>query len=149
MYTSPTNICPGVQLERDQMMLEEQIWAQMYGDDVTIRFNQEASVGRDKYQSIKTKSVLLPTTLVLRAYPIIYSPTKYQMEKAGIQEQVNVIITLPMKSLRDNGVDETDLNAIKAEIQLRNETYTITDKSPSQQIADEYVKINLGLFRKS
>lgn len=148
MYVSHTQLCPGVQLEKEQILCEEKFWADMYGDDVTFHLNTEASIVRDKYSSIKTKDVTTPTPLVIRCYPIVFNPTQYQMEKAGIQEQVHAIITVPMKSWTDASLDDRDLNAIKAEIILRGETYTIKEKSLQRQIGDTFTSINIGIFRK-
>jgi hypothetical protein len=65
-----------------------------------------------------------------------------------VEEQVNVIITIPMKSWTDNGVDLDDLIAIKGEVVLRGRTYSITDKSLQRQIADTFVCVNIGLNEK-
>lgn len=148
MYNSPTTFCAGVQLEKAQLLYDEWFLAQMYGDTVIFYLNQESTVHRDSYNSIKTKDKALPRILTARAYPIIFSPTKYQMEKAGIQEQVTAIITVAMKYWIDAGYDDTDLNSIKAEVSLRGQTYTISDKSLQKQIADTFAVINIGLFRK-
>ena len=135
-------------MEKAQLLYDEWFLAQMYGDSVTLYLNNESTVKRDAYNSIKTKETLTPGILVVRAYPIIFSPTKYQMEKAGIQEQSSVIVTIPMKYWTDAGYDDNDLNAIKGEVVLRTNTYTITDKSLQKQIADTFASINLGLFKK-
>ena len=148
MYASQTVVCPGVQLERDQMLYDEWMNTQLYGEEITVYLNKESSVTRDSYNSISDKQVLTPTILKMKVYPIIFNPTKYQMEKAGIQEQVTAIITSPIKSWTDNSQDVFDIDAVRCEIILRGETYTLTDKSLQKQIADTFVAINLGIFRK-
>ena len=148
MYESPTQLCPGVILEKEQVLYDEWYWAQLYGDDVDFYLNTEDTIQRDKYNSISVKETKTPRIIKMRAYPIVMNPTKYQMEKAGIQEQVTVIITTPMKGWTDNGLDDRDISAIRAEVILRGETYTIVDKSLRNQIADAFTSVNIGLFRK-
>ena len=148
MYVSKTNVCKGVQLERAQLLYDEWYNTQMYGEEVRFQLNKESSVSRDRYSSISNKQVTTPKKITMKAYPIIFNPSRYQQDKAGVSEQVTVIITTPMKSWTDNGEDIDSLIAIKGEVILRGKTYTITDKSLQRQVADTFVCINIGLFEK-
>ena len=146
---SRTIVSPAVQLERDQILEDEWIWAETYGDEITVYLNSESSVVRDPYNSLQQENTKIsPAVLILRAYPIVFNPNKWQLEKAGIQEQVNVIVTIPMKYWILVGYDINDLNGIKGSVSLRQEMYTITDKSLQRQMADTFASMNVGLFKK-
>ena len=139
----------GVQLERNHILEDERYWIGRYGEIVKIYFNQEVSVTRDSYNSIKNSQVLTPTVLEMKAYPVTYNPSKNQMEKAGIQEQVEVMFVTAMKDWTLNGIDVVkDFNTIKGQVVVRGETYNIVDKAQTGHIADTYSTITIGISRK-
>jgi len=140
----------GVALERNQIIEDERYWINRYGNDITIIFNAEDTITRDDYNSIKKKQTA-PTNKVftIKAYPITYNPTEKQLEKAGIQEKVDLMVTTSKKDWDLNGIDATkDLNLIKAEVIVNDETYVLKNKSLIGHIADTYSTVVLGLFKK-
>lgn len=142
----------GVELEKLNALQDAQDYLFERGNDITLCINDEGSIERGLYGSIKKRT---STKLTLHAYPVIYSPTDDQLKVAGINESVDVIITLAVKDFYDNSLMSIDNNAsfdtldtTRWEIILDGNLYVIADKNLINHFSHVYLNISLGLNRK-
>lgn len=134
------------QLERDGALLDVQLECDIYGDELKLRVRDETKVQRDTYNSIKQRN--LPSTEILvKAYPITFTPNQHQIEKAGLREMVDVMAYVPMKNFTDNSIFFEDIDLIRSSVILRDIKYWIKDKTYTSQFLDTYLYILLGLRR--
>lgn len=119
-----------------------------YGGPVLIRFHEEDTVTRDRYGSIKNRNRGISRKMNIYALPITFSPTTKQKSDAGIKDDTDVIIWTPMLCWDDEGFTIQDLNTIKADVIIQNETYEIVDKSLRDQFGMRFLYVVLGLKEK-
>jgi len=119
-----------------------------YGAPILIRFHQEGTVERDKYNSIINRKASIERKLNAHALPLTFSPTTKQKSNAGIREDVDVIAVTPKLEWDDSNYSIDDLNTIKADVIIGDDVYEIVDKSLTDQFGIDYLNIALGLNRK-
>lgn len=135
----------GVELEQENALQDAQDYLYERGVDITILITNESDVTRDRYNSIIKRN---PTSFNLHAFPVNYNPTREMLEKAGIKEDVDVLITLATKDFTDNGLSYDSIDTIRWEVILNGETYLIKDKNKQNHFSHVYLNIVLGLFKK-
>ncbi len=114
-----------------------------WGSSVIIQLRQEPEITRDKYNSLKKRGT--PTTITLKAYPVEYNPNEYQLEKAGLRENVEVIIYTAFLDYSNNSVGFGDIEIKRSTVILEGQRYEIRDKKKFGQIQDTWLYIVLGL----
>jgi len=134
----------GVQMERDDALRDAKEFIDERGDDVVLKETSEANLVRDEYGSIKQKVI---TEYTMKSFPIEFSPTSDQLEKAGLKENVDVIIYLATLDFTNNSIDFESLDEIRWRVTVRGNTYKISDKNEVNMMADAYLNIALGLFK--
>lgn len=135
----------GVELEKLNALSDARDYVNERGHEVVLQFVEESQVDRDIYNSIKNRT---PVEYPLKAFPIVYSPTSKQLEKAGIKDNVDVVVTLAMLDLTDSELDFQIIDEIRWEVLLNDETFIIKDKNQINHFADTYLNVTLGLFKK-
>ena len=138
----------GVSLEETNALKDAQDYVHERGSDIILYINDEGSVERDIYNAIKKSE---PEKILLPAWPIIYSPSIYQVRKAGIEEGVDVLITFAVKDFTDNNLMYKDIDNIRWKFVLDsvdNEVYTIKDKNRVNRFSHTFLNIVLGLTKK-
>jgi len=139
----------GAYLEKLNALQDVQNIVAEYGYPIRIYLDTESGMTRDKYNSIeKRETTDTERILDIRAYPLNFSPTTRDIEKAGLKEKAEVICYTAMKDWTDRGYNFKDLNITKATAEVRGDTYLIKDKAENSQYLDEFLYITLGLFRK-
>lgn len=134
---------PGVELERDCALIDAKEFIDERGDEIILNVSLESDVTRDRYGSIKKHS---PSEIVMCAFPIEFNPTDGRLEKAGIKENIDLMITLSQKDFIDNDLTIDDIDDIRWRVVVKGKTYSIKDKNEINQMADTYLNIVLGLF---
>ena len=138
-----------LEMEAKLAMLDAQCIINQYGAEITFLLSDEEDVTRDKFNSIKKKTP--NATKVLRAYPVIFSPTTKDKDRAGLRELTEVIVTTAIQDWIDLGFDMEmldEIDSIRALVTYRGTTYEIKDKALQSQIGDQYLYVALGLNRK-
>lgn len=121
--------------------------AMLYGKEMTVFLNTEQEVIRDRYgQIIKVPNTL--KTLIVYSYPLDLTPNQYQLNKAGIKEEVDALAYTPYITWIKEGVGFNDIKFENTEINIDGDTYIIKDKNQASQFADIYLYIVLGLVVK-
>lgn len=120
-----------------------------WGDIVKIYLRGESDVTRGAYTDIdysKVEPDVVP--LSMPAHPIMFQPTRRLLEKAGMREDCDVLITTPMYSWNINNIDFEDIDTIRTTVILRGQKYVIKEKSLESQFTDTFLYINLALKKK-
>lgn len=142
-----TPASPDLYLERCTTLrdIHDIVWER--GEAVQVILRDEQDVSRGRYNSINKRDK--QSVLNVKAYPVEFSPSQKQLEKAGLREQCNVSIYLASKDLLDQGVSFEDIEfSGKSTVLLRGTTYEVRDKGMASQVADAFGYITLGLFRR-
>jgi hypothetical protein len=138
----------GVQLERENALEDARAHIEEYGDDIEIFDRTESEVSRDPYGSIKHKDEI--AALKMKAYPITYNPTDYQLFKAGIRAKVDCLIYTSMKDW--NNYEYTEpyfvIDVARFTVKIQNRTYGIKEANNVNQFADTFLNIAIGLVRR-
>jgi len=132
--------------ERDGALIDAKSVVDEYGDEIKLILRNEGNVTRGKYGGIKRKTTT--TEYTFNAYPIIYNPGIYALEKAGLRQEVNVVIYLAVKDFIDNSLDFDDIGIIRSTVQMKNGAYEIKEKAQVSQFADVFLYYTLGLFKR-
>jgi len=135
----------GVQLERDNALQDAYAHCLEYGDEIKIAMLGEPDITRDKYNSIKYRTISSGDNVTFHAFPIVFQPTRLQIEKAGLREDVEVIVTISLKELTAAGFTYNDIDMIRTVVKVRNERYVVRDKVQDSQFADVFLYVNIGL----
>ena len=144
-----TEECENLDLEIDQCIALNDIKGIVdeRGGAIKIILRDEADVTRDKYNSIKKRAQ--NTVLEFNAYPIDFSPSQRQLEKAGLRESSDVTVWTAMLDWNNNGVTFEDIEfSGKTTVQLNGVTYEVREKNVVSQIGNVYGYLTLGLFKK-
>ena len=137
----------GVQLERDNALSDAKNFVDEYGVEISIYLRGADAVFRGGYNSLATKnSTTLP--LVINAYPVEFSPTDDQMEKAGLREKSACQIYTAYKDWIDNGYTIRDINQTTATVDLYGERYLIKEKNLVSMFADSFLYLTMGLAKE-
>jgi hypothetical protein len=135
----------GVKLDqRDALADVQQVCTEM-GRLVKISLRDEQDITRDAYNSIKRRTNV--TGLSCYAYPVEFSPTEHQMEKAGIKENVDVQIYTAQQDWIDAGLRYEDIEVIRSTVELEGCRYQVKAKNQTSQFSDTYLYITLGLVK--
>ncbi len=137
-----------VDFETTLAMKDVQCTVNQYGMALSVRLADEEDVDRDKYNSIKKRT---PATQSIAAYPVIFSPTTKDQDRAGLRELTEVIAYTPTQDWVDAGFDMTmldEIDSIRALVTFKGVTYEIKDKSLQSQMGSEFLYVVLGLNRK-
>lgn len=126
--------------------------AQQYGAPVKVILRSETDVARDSLQTIKKRS--LPG-LDMKALPVERQPDARKLEKAGIREEVDVLIYIPILYFIDAGIiNDTHLGDTFARIDTTRSTvildgteFKIADKGLAVRIGQYPVHVTFGLRR--
>lgn len=128
-------------------MMDIEETAMLYGKAMTVYLNTEQEVTRDRYgQIVKIPNTL--KTLTVYSYPLDLTPNQYQLNKAGIKEEVDALAYTPYITWVKEGVNFNDIKFENTEINIDGDTYIIKDKNQTSQFADIYLYIVLGLVMK-
>lgn len=142
-----TPLCPDVLLDRIYGLKDVQNMINERGEYIKVILRQESQVTRDGYNSIEKRNQ--ETVYWMKAYPINFSPSAKQIEKAGLREQNNVLIYTAMQSWIDVGVDFEDIEFEgRTTIMLRNQEYEIREKGLESQLGDTFGYVTLGVFKR-
>lgn len=139
--------CSGVNLEAICMLKDVEQEAMCYGHPLTVYLNVENRVTRDRYNQI-VKLPNLDKNVTAYAYPLTPTPNQYQLNKAGIKEEVDLLAYTPRITWFNEEVDFDDIKQESTEVNIGGKTYIIKDKNEVSQIASVYLYWTLGLVVK-
>lgn len=131
-----------VQFEANDFLTDVQNANAEYGIDVDFYLKEETEIRRDAYGSIKSTDILPDFTI-----PCMFNsnPSSYDLQKAGIFEQVSGLVYVATKDFLDRGKSIDDINVNRTTLMIDNDTYIIAAKNNSGQIGSVYVHIVLGV----
>lgn len=132
----------GVELEQIHALQDAADYLYERGSEVKIYVNDETTIERDIYGSTKKRT---PTYITLHAFPLDYNPTDDQLMKAGVREQVDLMITLATKHLTDNGLSYADIDSGRFQVEVNGDLYNIKDKNQINMFSHVYLNVVLGL----
>ena len=135
----------GVQLEETHALKDSADYLYERGSEIKLYINSETTIDRDIYGSIKKRT---PTYITLHAFPLDYNPTDDQLMKAGVREQVDLLVTLATKHLTDNGLSYKEIDTGRFEVDVNGDIYSIKDKNQINMFSHVYLNVILGLSKK-
>lgn len=135
----------GVQLETCGALEDAKEFIDERGLEVKINTNNETNVDRDKYGSIKKRT---STVLTFNAFPVTFNPSSDQVKRAGIREDVDVLVTFATKDFTNNSLGYKDIDHTRWEIELEDRTYSIKDINQINHFSSSYLNIVVGLVTK-
>lgn len=127
-----------------------------YGTQIEIHDSTESNIVRDEYASI----IAVPSTFTaVYAFPILFNPTRKDLEKAGIAEHVDVIMYVARKEFLDKGLSyasSLDVGRTRIIYKVPGVTggtepgmqFTLKEKSLISQFGGEYLYVVLGCMKK-
>lgn len=142
------SISVAVQLERNHALTDAQAIIDERGEDIILYYRKEVQITRDKYNSMVGASVPDTIKIEIKTFPVTFQPNKYQIERSGLREEVDVICKVGMKSLIDNSCTFEGIDLMRATVILRGITYVVKDKQLDSQFADTFLYVHLGLNRQ-
>lgn len=148
--TSVTTDC-SILLEATEHRQDALDLSMQYGTPIQIRLRKESDVSRDKLNSIKQKDIT--NDISTYALPVERQPDRKKLEKAGIREDVDVIVYTPILAwiklgyIKDAtiGKDFTAIDIIRSTIILDGSEWKIADKGLSTRIGQYPLYITFGL----
>lgn len=124
-----------------------------WGLTAKFRIRKESQVVRDKYNSIKrfnsTSAAESPeaTEVEVKAYPVIYSPSQKDLDKAGLKERTEVVIWTPRQYWHDASLEYDDIDLERTTVIIDGEKYELRDKVRNTQFREDFLYWNFGLNR--
>lgn len=134
----------GVKMETSTALADAKWMIDERGDLIIYYSRTETTVGRDKYNSIKKKTIV--TGIEMYAYPINFNPVNEELRKAGLREMVDVIVYTAMKDWTDNDLNpENDIDHTRDTVVLRGKTYKIKNTGLVNHFSNMYLNVTIGL----
>jgi hypothetical protein len=126
--------------------------AQQYGTPIKLGLNSETDLARDSLQTIKKRPV---PYIDMKALPVERQPDARKLEKAGIREEVDVLIYIPILYFIERGIiDDAHLGDSFARIDTTRSTvildgteFKIADKGLAVRIGQYPLHVTFGLRR--
>jgi hypothetical protein len=129
------------------------------GTTVVFIHRKEQDVGRDSLGTVKKRS--LDTRYKFKAFPVERQPNRKQLERAGIREDVDTVITIPMSMMIESGLirtpqdseyttigeDFAHIDIIRSTVVLDGEEWKIRDKGLSGRLGGIPLYVTFGLER--
>lgn len=140
-----TDLVPYKYSERCEILKEIQNIINKEGAFIKINLRGETNLTKDDYNSIKIKN---DTGLYFKAYPIIESPSKEQIEETGLKEDTEIIVYTAMQDWKDKSKTFRDIDLIKSTLIYHEGTWKIRDKKLHSQVGNDYGYIILGLKKE-
>lgn len=116
-----------------------------YGSQIKLLTATESTITRDKYGSIISRP---SSFILLYAMPILFSPTRKDLEKAGIAENTDVIVYVSKLEFNRKNLDVNTLDSIKQHVIINKVEYIIKEKALISQFGDDFLYVTIGLMRK-
>ena len=147
----------GVAAEFLQALQDAQAITAEYGNPVVFNVRQEGQVGRDSYNSIKSRATpVAPWPFSVNAASITYTPSRKQVEKIGLRELHDVTIKCAVQDFMDIGIAFDDIETIRTTVEISpinpgessGATYEIKEKSRTGAYANGYLYYAFGLARR-
>ena len=135
----------GVGFERTTALLDTKWMIDERGEEIKIYERGESDVTRDKYNSIKVKKTDV-VELIINAFPQL-NPTEKQLEKAGLRDMVDVILTTAMQDWIDNVIEPREFDIVRNSVVFRNETYKIKNIGFINHFYDTQLNVTLGIVK--
>lgn len=135
----------GVQLEETHALKDAANYLYERGSEIKLYVNDETTITRDIYNSVKKRE---PSYITLHAFPLDYNPTDDQLMKAGVREQVDLLVTLATKHLTDNSLSYASIDTGRFEVEVNGDVYIIKDKTQINMFSHVYLNVVLGLNKK-
>ena len=135
----------GVQKEMEDALEDSRAYLDERGNDVILRTNDEGDVIRDRYGSIKKR---VPVLITLHSYPTTFNPTQEDLRKAGIKENVDIIMTFSTKQFTNNSLSYEGVDERRWEFEVEGNLYTPKDKNQTNHFSHSYLNIIIGATKK-
>lgn len=135
----------GVNKELDDALEDHRAYLNERGLDIILKINDETTVVRDKYNSIKKRT---PSNITLHAFPVTFNPTDDEIREAGIRENVDVLVTVSTKDFDNNSLTYEGIDHTRWEIEIDGNLYSIKDKNQLNHFSHRYLNITMGLAKK-
>lgn len=123
-----------------------------WGADISIRPRTEKNVARDAYGSIKRFNVTETAAITpvdVKAYPLNFSPTQRDIDKAGLKDDTEVIAWIPRQYFIDANIEFDQLDMERITFLIQNKPYEMKDKAQQSQIRNEFLYYVFGLAERS
>lgn len=142
-YKPPAISRSGMTFESEHALRDVQAKANEYGTLVRFFDEDESSIRRSRYNSIKSHSV--PSGInTIYALPVDNNPSKYTLEKIGLSEDTQLVLYTPMQSWIDEGLTIDDIDMVRWKMEVHGIEYKITTKKEYDQFGDVFLYIVLG-----
>lgn len=111
-----------------------------FGQTITI-INPPSIVTNDYGDIIsrETSNVFNP-----KAFPITFSPSDKDLQKAGLTIKVDVIVYLSKLEMETIGLLFEDIEADQSELKIRGRQYLVKQTNEASQYADEFLYYTVG-----
>lgn len=137
----------GTKHEKDCALLDSKSIIDERGSSIEYYPRSETNISRGDYNSIKRKSSVVPINL--NAFPINYNPIDKDLRKAGLREEVDILIYTAMKDWIDNSINpEIEIDITRASFVLRERTYIIKEIGFANHFYDTFLNVTFGLVRR-
>jgi hypothetical protein len=138
-----SDLQPSRYAERCNAMKDVQAVVDSEGTLIEFILRDEDQVTRDDYNSIKKKTQMIQ--VLLKAFPVTYSPSKKFLEKVGLREDNEVIIHTAMKDWLDKGYNYDDIEILRSTVKLNDNTYQVKEKTLADYVGNNGIYVVLGL----
>ena len=118
------------------------------GRPVTIFIRREKNIKRDKYNSITRKNNTGVEELPIKA-EVTYEPSRKQLDRAGIINQRDVLVTMAYLDMLDIKKKHPDIDMIDWTVSIDRREYNIDEFNPTDQVGSSYKHIALSLKSKA
>ena len=137
----------GSHFEKITALLDAKWMIDERGALITYYKRNESDVSRDRYYSIKKKGAVTATTMY--SFPITFNPTDKELMKAGLRENVDVMIYTAMQDWIDEDIiPKTEIDSTRDTINLMSESYQIKEIGFSNHFLDTFLNVTFGLVQR-
>lgn len=139
-------VCPiGPEFERDSALADAKWVIDERGMQLEYYSRSENLVVRDRYNSLSRKTII-PPTITMNAFPVIYDPIIDQLLRAGLREMVDVLVYTAMQDWIDNNLNPfNDIDHERDSLKLQGKTYIIKEFGVVNQFSDTFLNVTFGL----
>jgi len=138
-----TDLVPYRFAQRCNALKDAQSIVNCEGQYIEFILRDEDQVTRDIYNSIKQKTQ--SENIMIKAFPVTFSPSRQFLEKIGLREDVEVVIHTATQDWIDEGYTYDDIEIMRSTVHLNGNVYQIKEKTLTDYIGNNGIYIVFGL----
>lgn len=136
----------GIDFNYECALIDVQCQVNEVGNEIRFEPLQESDYTRDSLRSFAKNDDV--TGFLVYSYPTDFTPNEKSIERAGLREDVDIILHTSKKSWDDQNITYDDLDILRYKALINGQQYKVVDKNLYGQLGNNYLYYIIGLTKE-